>query len=230
MKTKRPPILDGDHRITQLYIDWTHRKLHHSGTETVINEVRQRYWILRLRPSAKKIIRQCVQCRIKKTRPPEPATGDLPKARLAHHQRAFTYTGLDYFGPMSVTVGRQHQKRYVALFTCLTSRAIHLEIAANLSADSAIMALRRFAARRGCPAEIYSDNGTNMHGADREMREAVREEASRRGIVWRFITPAAPFMGGGGRVGTSGQVCKDHTQYGPARTPPARRSISNATV
>lgn len=195
-KTKTPPILDGGHRITQLYLEWTHRSLHHSGTELVVNEVRQHYWVLKLRPTVKQLIQSCLQCRIRKAQPPEPATGDLPRARLAHHERPFTYTGLDYFGPLSVTVGRQHQKRYVALFTCLTSRAVHLEIAATLSADSAILALRRFAARRGCPAEIYSDNGTNMHGADREMREAVKNEASRRGIVWRFITPSAPFMGG----------------------------------
>ncbi|CAK1596115.1 unnamed protein product [Parnassius mnemosyne] len=193
---KGPAILDGDHHITQLYIDWTHRSLHHCGTEPTINEVRQHYWVIRLRPTTKRIVSQCVQCRIRKAQPSMPATGDHPSTRLAHHQRPFTFTGLDYFGPLSVTVGRQHQKRYVALFTCLTSRAVHLEIVKDLSADSAILALRRFAARRGCPTEIYSDNGTNMHGADKELREAFREEASRRGIVWRFITPSAPFMGG----------------------------------
>ncbi|CAK1603493.1 unnamed protein product [Parnassius mnemosyne] len=193
---KGPAILDGDHRITQLYIDWTHRSLHHCETEPTINEVRQHYWVIRLRPTTKRIVSQCVPCRIRKAQPSVPATGDHPSTRLAHHQRPFTFTGLDYFGPLSVTVGRQHQKRYVALFTCLTSRAVHLEIVANLSADSAILALRRFAARRGCPTEIYSDNGTNMHGADKELREAFKEEASRRGIVWRFITPSAPFMGG----------------------------------
>ncbi|XP_022827044.1 uncharacterized protein LOC111356792 [Spodoptera litura] len=193
---KRPPVIDGDNKITQLYIEWTHRRLHHSGTETTINEIRQHYWVLRLRPVTKKIIFQCLMCRIRRAAPPQPATGNHPKSRLAHHQRPFTYTGLDYFGPLSVTVGRQHHKRYVALFTCLTSRAVHLEVAASLSADSCIMALRRFAARRGCPAEIYSDNGTNMHGADKEMREAVADEANSKGIVWRFITPSAPFMGG----------------------------------
>ncbi|XP_063894313.1 uncharacterized protein LOC126055473 [Helicoverpa armigera] len=193
---KSPPVLDGDHRITQLYIDWTHRSLQHSGTELVVNEVRQHYWIVRLRPTVKQVIARCLHCRIRRARAPTPATGDHPKTRLAHHRRPFTYTGLDYFGPLSVTVGRQHHKRYVALFTCLTTRAVHLEIAHSLSADSAVLALRRFAARRGCPTEIYSDNGTNMHGADRELREAWQEEASRRGIAWRFITPSAPFMGG----------------------------------
>lgn len=51
-------------------------------------------------------------------------------------------------------------------------------------------------ARRGTPTEIWSDNGTNLHGADRELRRAVQEEANKRTIRWRFIPPGAPFMGG----------------------------------
>lgn len=120
--------------------------------------------------------------------------------RLAHHKRPFTYTGVDYFGPVTVTVGRTNQKRYVAIFTCLTTRAIHLEIAASLSTDSAIMALRRMIARRGCPTEIWSDNGTNLKGADKELRQSIdratAEEAAKKTISWRFIPPGAPFMGG----------------------------------
>ncbi|XP_047038616.1 uncharacterized protein LOC124643643 [Helicoverpa zea] len=174
---KSPPVLDGDHRITQLYIDWTHRSLQHSGTELVVNEVRQHYWIVRLRPTDSQASHRAL-----------PALPLTSRARAdAGNRRPPEDT------PSS---SPQHHKRYVALFTCLTTRAVHLEIAHSLSADSAVLALRRFAARRGCPTEIYSDNGTNMHGADRELREACQEEASRRGIAWRFITPSAPFMGG----------------------------------
>ncbi|XP_049866070.1 uncharacterized protein LOC126366823 [Pectinophora gossypiella] len=194
--TRSPPVLDGNHRVTRLYIDWTHRSLHHGGVEMTINEIRQHYWVIKLRTTTRSIVKSCLMCRIRRATPPVPATGNHPRTRLAHHQRPFTFTGLDYFGPLSVTVGRQHQKRYVALFTCLTTREVHLEVAASLSADSAILALRRMIARRGCPSEIHSDNGTNMHGADRELRRALQDEASQRSITWRFITPSAPFMGG----------------------------------
>ncbi|XP_073956571.1 uncharacterized protein [Choristoneura fumiferana] len=72
--------------------------------------------------------------------------------------------------------------------------------AAWLSGDSAVMALRRMIARRGCPTELWSDNGTNFRAADKELRnelnEATREEAAARGIRWRFIPPGSPFMGG----------------------------------
>ncbi|GBP94478.1 hypothetical protein EVAR_67190_1 [Eumeta japonica] len=85
------------------------------------------------------------------------------------NERLFTYVGLDYFGPYNVTIGKQHQKRYVALFTCPTSKAVHLEVAGGLNADSAILANRRMMARRGASVEIWSDNGTNFHGADAEL-------------------------------------------------------------
>lgn len=198
--TKRPAVLDGRHPIARLYIDHVHRRLHHAGVETTLNEVKQRYWVIRPRPTVKTVLRNCLSCRIRRAKPTSPATGDHPVSRLAHHRRPFTYTGVDYFGPLTVTVGRSTQKRYVALFTCLTTRAVHLEVAGTLTTDSAIMALRRFIARRGTPTEIWSDNGTNLQGADRELRQSIdsatNTEASSRCISWRFIPPSAPFMGG----------------------------------
>ncbi|GBP85538.1 hypothetical protein EVAR_58073_1 [Eumeta japonica] len=82
------------------------------------------------------------------------AEGDLPPERLRHHQPLHVY-GVDYFGPMSVTIGRRHEKRYGALFTCLTTRAVHIELAESLSSDSMILALRRFIARRGTPSDVF---------------------------------------------------------------------------
>nr|XP_037876984.1 uncharacterized protein LOC119630712 [Bombyx mori] len=195
-----PLVLDGSRRETRLMIDFIHRKMHHAGTEATIAECRQSHWILRLRPVTRSVIHNCLPCRIRKDTPPRPATGDHPPSRLAHHRRPFTYVGLDYFGPYQVTTGRSTQKHYVAIFTCLTTRAVHLEPAASLSTDSAVMALRRMIARRGAPTEIWSDNGTNLRGADKELRQAMdkatEHEASLRLIQWRFIPPGAPFMGG----------------------------------
>ncbi|KAL0810721.1 hypothetical protein ABMA28_010045 [Loxostege sticticalis] len=193
---KEPAVLDGNHRYTKLYLAWIHEQLAHAGIETTVNEARQHYWIVRLRPVTRSIVKQCQKCRLRRATPTEPPTGNHPRSRLAHHQRPFTFTGVDYFGPLSVTVGRHHEKRYVALFTCLTTRAVHLELAADLTADAAIMALRRMIARRGTPTEIYSDNGTNFHGADRDLREAVKNEATKRSIIWRYLPASAPFMGG----------------------------------
>ncbi|XP_052749744.1 uncharacterized protein LOC128200404 [Galleria mellonella] len=106
--------------------------------------------------------------------------------------------------PMLVKVGRHREKRYGALFTCLTVRAIHIEVTHDLSTSSAIMAIRRFIARRGCPRQIWSDNATTFKGADRELKLSLapldKGELTRfgstRGIDWHFIAPNAPHMGG----------------------------------
>lgn len=197
---REPAILDGNHQWTRLYIAWVHRHLHHAGLSTTANEVRQYYWVLRLRYATRQEVKGCLTCRIRRTKPAQPSTGNHPPSRLAHGKRPFTFTGIDFFGPMTITVGRTHQKRYGVLFTCLTTRAVHLEIAGSLSSDSAIMALRRFIGRRGCPTELHSDNGTNLRGADIELQSAARQalahEASVRFIRWQYIPPSAPFMGG----------------------------------
>ncbi|GBP89421.1 hypothetical protein EVAR_89129_1 [Eumeta japonica] len=106
---------------------------------------------------------------------------------------------------------RQHQKSYVALFTCLTTRDVHLEIAANLTTDSAVLALRRMIARRGYPNKIYSDNGTNLHSADRELKETMIEETSKRSIPIPRCLETQPR----GIIATSGpdkiSTCSQHT-------------------
>jgi hypothetical protein len=105
---------------------------------------------------------------------------------------------------MYVTVGRSHVKRYGALFTCLTMRAVHVELAERLTADSAIMAIRRFISVRGTPKTIHCDNGTNFHGADTELKKSLAElnndkiqkDLADQGIKWKYIPPSAPHMGG----------------------------------
>ena len=88
----------------------------------------------------------------------------------------FTHTGVDYFGPNTIKRGKRTRastgtdKRYGVVFTCLTYRAIHLELAGDLSTDRFIMALQRFASRRGKPRSIGSDNGQNFVGAKRELK------------------------------------------------------------
>lgn len=201
--TKRPVILDGRHPITKLLVLREHCSAGHANRERVTNDLRQRYWVIHLRPTVRAAEKNCALCQKRRAAPQTPATGDLPRARLDPFHRPFTNCGVDYFGPMMVKVGRRREKRWGALFTCLTSRAVHIEIVASLSTDSAIMALRRMAARRGWPRLMYSDNGTNFRGADQELRAAYKEwlpalrnEGLLRRMEWRFIPPGAPNQGG----------------------------------
>ncbi|XP_073967421.1 uncharacterized protein [Choristoneura fumiferana] len=197
---KRPLILDGKHQAVRLLIARYHEKAAHANKALVINELHQRFWIIGLRNAVRSVALNCQLCKLRRSRTFQPPMGDLPEARLAHHQRPFSYVGLDYFGPVHVTVGRRQEKRYVALYTCLVIRAIHLEVVHSLTTDAAIMCLRRFAARRGTPTEIWSDNGTAFVGTRRELQalygDSVEDYAANESVNWRFIPPAAPFMGG----------------------------------
>lgn len=192
---KRPAILDGRSHVSRLIIMHFHVRAAHANNETVINELRQRFWIIHLRPSVRSVASKCLICRIRKATPIVPRQGDLPAGRLAHHCRPFSHCGLDLFGPIDVTVGRRREKRYGVIFTCMTVRAIHLEVVHSLSTDSLIMALRRMAARRGWPTDLYSDNGTNLRGADAELNTLQTEAANSR-VRWHFNPPLSPHMGG----------------------------------
>lgn len=123
----------------------------------------------------------------------------LPPARLACYEKPFTFTGIDNFGPIYVTVGRRKEKRWGALFTCLTLRAVHIEIAHSLDTSSCVMCINNFMARRGIPREIYTDDGTNFKAASKVFSAEVDYTATSTvfdGIKWKFNPPAAPHMGG----------------------------------
>ncbi|XP_055605051.1 uncharacterized protein LOC129753277 [Uranotaenia lowii] len=200
---KYPIILPRDHRITHLILDWYHRHYGHANDETVVNELRQRFRIPRLRVELKKAKKACQWCKVYKVLPVAPKMGPLPRVRLTPLVRPFTFTGIDYFGPYQIKIGRKAVKRWVVLFTCLTLRAIHLEVVASMSSDSCKKAIRRFVARRGAPEEVYTDNGTNFLGVSRELQMELKAINNDLGSTftdtrtqWFFIPPAAPHMGG----------------------------------
>lgn len=89
------------------------------------------------------------------------------------YEPCFTHTVVDYFGPLNIKRERAVVKRWDAIFTCMNSRAVHLELATSLELDCLINVLRRFTNRRGPPKCIYSDKGSNLVGADGELRAAI---------------------------------------------------------
>ena len=129
---------------------------------------------------------------------------DLPEDRTVAGEPPFSRVGVDYFGPFHVKRGRSLVKRYGVVFTCLSSRAIHLEVAHSLDTDSCLNAIRRFTSRRGPVRVMWSDNGTNLVGAEKELREELDKwEPSKvqnllleSQIEWHFNPPAASHFGG----------------------------------
>ncbi|XP_062713670.1 uncharacterized protein LOC134290528 [Aedes albopictus] len=196
---KFPIILPKRHTLTFLIVDWYHCRFRHANRETVFNEVRQRYEIPTVRRLLDNVQRACVFCRIAKATPRPPVMAPLPEMRLTAFIQPFTYTGLDYFGPILVKQGRSNVKRWVALFTCLTIRAVHIEVVHSLSTISCIMAVQRFVARRGQPREFWSDNATCFQGTGNELaahNKALVEKFTTSRCTWKFIPPSTPHMGG----------------------------------
>ena len=125
----------------------------------------------------------------------QPIMADIPVERLAYQSPPFTNTGVDYFGPFYVTVRRTTEKRWGFLFTCLTTRAVHIEIVPSMDASSCVMGVERFVSRQGTPAIIWSDNGTNFVGAETELRENI-EKWNNINIKCSFNPPSAPHQSG----------------------------------
>ena len=185
-----------------------HRRTLHGGTQLTLATLRQRYWILQGRQRVKALIHRCPTCIRWRATTGQQLMGDLPAPRVTP-ARPFQHVGVDYAGPVSLLVvrgrGQCTHKGYVALFICLSTRAVHLELVSDCSTEAFIAALRRFTSRRGLCTSIQSDQGTNFVGADRVLREMLALRDNRRGLIhstllkegieWRFKPPAAPHFG-----------------------------------
>jgi len=202
-ESKHPIILSRKSHVTTLIIRYMHEQLGHAGRGHVLAKLLERYWIVRANSVVRQLISSCVSCRRIKAMPQDQKMADLPEDQVTP-ALPFTYVGVDYFGPYITKEGRKESKRYGALFTCLISRAGHIEVAHSLEIDCFLNVLRRFIARHGPVHEIRSDNGTNFVGAKRELSQAVNkmdheeitEKLRQQQIDWKFNPPAVSHMGG----------------------------------
>ena len=202
-----PVILPKDGHITHLIIDHHHRETHHSGRGITLNQLRASgYWIIKARVKVTSYIWHCVKCRKIRAGTLTQKMADLPADRI-NPADPFTYSAVDYFGPFYIKEGRSQRKRWGVLFTCMSSRAVHLETANSLSTDSFINAYRRFVGRRGIVRQLRSDRGTNFVGARSEMESALSEmdddrlskELLKEGcdyVTFKMNPPHASHMGG----------------------------------
>ncbi len=182
-----------------------HKRIGHMGKNAILAELRKCYWIPRAGSLIKSILCKCVTCRKYRASMVTQQMADLPRERLVSDVPPFTNVGMDYFGPITVKRGRVSVKRYGVVFTCLSCRAVHLEVSFSLDTSSCISAIRRFVARRGSVETIWSDNGTNLVGAERELCESIKEwnqsrineTLQQKNIRWVFNPPSASHFGVG---------------------------------
>ena len=185
IKLRHPCILPKKCISTDIIISWHHRKVNHLGRTTTTNELRSNgFWVLNITSQVSRILKNCFRCRLYRGKVGEQLMSELP-AKRTEMEGPFTYCGVDIFGPFRVKEGRKEVKRYGSVFTCFSSRAIHLEVVHKLDTDSFLLALRRFTARRGPVRSIRSDNGTNFVGAQNQYLKAL--ESMDEGKIRQFL-------------------------------------------
>ena len=175
------PILPELAHITMLIIDEAHRRCFHQKTRVTLALLSAEYMIRRR--SVKRVVNTCARCRRYKGLCYQSADGALPTFRT-EPSRPFSKVGVDFFGPLYVDEGT---KVWTLLFTCATSRAVHLELVRSQNIEDVKRALRRFFALRATPEFIYSDNAKTFHALLSHLP---------RNVTWRFIPEAAPWWGG----------------------------------
>ena len=154
---QHPMILPKGHHITTLIVEDIHKKNLHASGQLLLSLIRQKFWIPDGRNVLRKITQKCLICfRLKATTSTQ-LMGHLHEARVKP-SKPFTNTGVDYSGPFYVKQGgkrsRTTVKCYIALYVCLSTKAIHLELVSELSTEAYIASLRRFIPRRGLCTDI----------------------------------------------------------------------------
>ena len=204
-ETHYPIILLRNHCVSRLIIKQAHEQSYHGGFNQVLSELSTQYWIISAREAIKEWERACMQCRRRTATPAKQIMAPLPELRTRMSLRTFSQTSVDFGGPFITKQGRGkiRQQRYVCLFTCLATRAIHLEASFSLDTDSFLNAFFRMVSRRGLPTDIVCDNGTNFVGGSNELKESealdhkkIQETTTSHGVKWHFNLSLAPHFSG----------------------------------
>lgn len=155
---------------------------------------------------AKSVVNSCQLCKKRFPQLLQQSMGMLPKERL-QPAPPFTNVMLDLFGPYSVRGEVQKRttgKAYGVVFTDLTSRAVHIEVCFGYDTSSFLLALKRFTSLRGWPSTIFSDPGSQLTAAEKELKaiwstiekERLYKSSTDKGLQWRFGPADSPWNQG----------------------------------
>jgi len=197
----QPIFLPRSHTFTTRLVEYHHEKTLHGGVDVTMCSIRSRFWIPKLRSLLKSVIHKCNKCKRYRVKPyTAPPTSDLPRFRT-ELTTPFAVTGVDFAGPLIYRSAKSEtSKCYVALFTCTTSRAVHLKLCKDLTADRFKHALRELVARKGSPDMIVSDNAKTFVATGKWLKSLKYDDgmmnflATNR-IKWRASTYSEPHGG-----------------------------------
>uniref|UniRef100_A0A8D8XVX5 Integrase catalytic domain-containing protein n=2 Tax=Cacopsylla melanoneura TaxID=428564 RepID=A0A8D8XVX5_9HEMI len=197
---KHPILLPTKCHLSRLLVEYYHLLSMHGGPRLVQSLIQRHYWIVGIRSLIRTVLFKCVPCFKSSPRFCQPYMADIPVSRFKQG-RAFINVGVDFGGPFSLKTGPRRNspisKAYIALFVCMSTKAIHVELVTDLTTAGFIAALDRFVGRRGLPSEIHSDNGTNFHGAANYLQKIGDcDYLKQRQIKWVFNVPLGPNFNG----------------------------------
>lgn len=208
--TKHPIIIGNKNKLTTMIVADAHIQTLHGGVQMMLCYLRTKYWIIKAKGLVKSCIHKCLICARQRANTRTQIMGDLPKERVTP-TRAFLHSGVDFAGPFHITMskgrGVRTQKAYISVFVCMSTKAIHLELVGDLTSEAFIAAFKRFVSRRGQCSNIWSDQGRNFVGADKELKAAWTEanlvfeneifnKMALEGTQWHFIPAYSPNFGG----------------------------------
>lgn len=200
----RPVFLPRDCKLAALIVQQAHEQMLHGGVSTTMCHVREKFWIPKLRSLTKKVIRNCNVCKRYWKKPVSTSCASvsaLPVFR-AELSDPFAVIGVDFAGPVYYKIRKSTTaKAYIALFTCASTRAVHLKLCRDLSATEFQRALKEFVARRGCPQTIVSDNGKTFVATGKwlsvlKKNHSLANYLGALSITWKFNLARAPWWGG----------------------------------
>ena len=197
-----PILVDGHHPLTRLILQDSHLACMHLGVAATLNHARQMgFWVTKARQAVKKVIHSCIICSRYISRPfkmpPSPA---LPAARVSL-SKPFIHTGIDYTGHFFVKDMNGNQiKSYILLFTCMCTRAIHLELVFSLNVEDFVMAFVRFSNRFGLPKVVYTDNARTFSAGCSLLSNLItcdyfKQQFSKYDLSHKTIPVYSPWMG-----------------------------------
>ena len=203
------PVIVPKGHVATLLVRHYHERVFHQGRTITEGSLRSNgFWVLGAKKAIQSLIHRCVFCKKLRGSVEEQKMANLPDDRLTPGP-PFSSVGVDVFGPWQVITrrtrgGAAHSKRWAVLFTCLTTRAIHIEVIEEMSSSCFINALRRFTALRGPVTILRSDRGTNFVGCTDQLKidainvedDKVQPHLYNSGTVWKFNPPHSSHMGG----------------------------------
>lgn len=171
-----PILISRNSYLAKLKILNCHLRCKHMGPTSTLNTLRNSgYWLPRPRPLIKSILKECILCKRFNSlsfRYPKPTDYLGSKVNFV---KPFENVGVDFTGHFNVKLGTEYSKMYLVIFTCLSIRAVHLELVPNMSTASFLSAFLRFTSRFGLPKTLYSDNAPSFKQAAEILNDSSKD-------------------------------------------------------